>query len=278
MTLQIDSMSREELARVLDWAAAEGWNPGLDDAAAFHDADPDGFLMGRLNGEPVAAISAVCHSETFGFLGLYICRPEYRGRGYGMALWDAAMLRFGDRRVGLDGVVAQQENYRKSGFALAHQSRRYSGAIGGRDSGRYRRPDRDMLPSLLALDREMAGVARPAYAGAWFTATPSRLTLLEAAGDRIAALGTIRACRHGHKIGPLYAPSAESALALIRALVAQAGAQEVSIDVTESNAACLSLVAELGLVTAFSCARMYKGEAPTRPLERVFGEMTFELG
>src|SRR5262245_49128429 len=44
MGYEIRTMSRAELGLALDWAAAEGWNPGLDDATPFHVADPAGFL------------------------------------------------------------------------------------------------------------------------------------------------------------------------------------------------------------------------------------------
>ncbi len=37
------------------------------------------------------------------------------------------MARLGARTVGLDGVVAQQENYKKSGFVLAHRNVRHGG-------------------------------------------------------------------------------------------------------------------------------------------------------
>ena len=53
----IRSMTRPEFDLALDWAAAEGWNPGLHDAAAFHAADPEGFLIGLLDGQPVAIVT-----------------------------------------------------------------------------------------------------------------------------------------------------------------------------------------------------------------------------
>ena len=95
--MRIAPMTLADLETALDWAAAEGWNPGLDDAEAFLAADPGGFLMGRVDGEPVASISAVRHSAGFGFLGLYICRPEHRGRGLGWQMWQAAMARLRHR-------------------------------------------------------------------------------------------------------------------------------------------------------------------------------------
>ena len=38
-TLVVHAMSRAEMDLAVEWAAAEGWNPGLDDADAFFAAD-----------------------------------------------------------------------------------------------------------------------------------------------------------------------------------------------------------------------------------------------
>lgn len=35
--------SLSDLDTMVDWAAREGWNPGLRDADSFHTADPTGF-------------------------------------------------------------------------------------------------------------------------------------------------------------------------------------------------------------------------------------------
>ena len=56
--LAIRTMRREEVAFAIDLAAREGWNPGLHDAECFFSADPGGFLIGELDGEPVGCISA----------------------------------------------------------------------------------------------------------------------------------------------------------------------------------------------------------------------------
>src|SRR5215210_8936288 len=83
--------SRGELDLTVEWAANEGWNPGLSDAECFYAADPEGFLLAFRDGEPVASISVVRYGSDFGFLGLYIVRPNLRGRGYGYQLWRAGM-------------------------------------------------------------------------------------------------------------------------------------------------------------------------------------------
>jgi GNAT superfamily N-acetyltransferase len=127
------SMTPAEVGTTIEWAASEGWNPGLHDAECYAAADPEGFFVGLLDGEPVATISAIRYGASFGFIGLYIVRPEHRGKGYGLQIWNAGMRYLEGRNVGLDGVVAQQENYRKSGFRLAYRNVRYEGA-GGDDS------------------------------------------------------------------------------------------------------------------------------------------------
>ena len=138
--LVLRRMTEADLNRALDWAAAEGWNPGLDDAHCFYAADAQGFFLGELDGRPVGCVSAVRYGAGFGFLGLYIVAAESRGRGFGLALWRAALDHLGDRVIGLDGVVAQQENYRKSGFRLAFRNIRQRGWGGGSAPARSDRP------------------------------------------------------------------------------------------------------------------------------------------
>ena len=120
-------MRRDEVQLAVDWAAQEGWNPGLHDAPCFHAADPQGFLVAEVDGEPAGCISAVSYAGRFGFIGLYIVVPARRGQGIGLRLWGEAMSRLSGHVVGLDGVPSQQENYRRSGFALAWWNVRFAG-------------------------------------------------------------------------------------------------------------------------------------------------------
>ena len=127
--LRIRRMRPDEISIAVDWAAAEGWNPGLADAACFSTIDPDGFLIGELGGAPAATICCVNYGATFAFLGLYIVRKDVRGCGYGLHIWNAAPAHAGPRVIGLDGVVAQQQNYKKSGFKFAYANVRYGGTV-----------------------------------------------------------------------------------------------------------------------------------------------------
>lgn len=271
-------MSPADLDAAIDWAAAEGWNPGLHDAARFRAADPAGFLALHEDGRPVASISVVRYGAGFGFLGLYIVRPEYRGRGLGLALWQAGMAHLDGCTVGLDGVLAQQANYARSGFALAHRNVRYAGRPTPSASAdpRVRPVDETMLPALEAFDRAHFPAPRPAFLRGWLLGEGHVGRALVADGA-VVGYGVRRACRDGAKIGPLFARDAAAAEALALSLI-EGVTGTVALDVPEPNAEAVALAGRLGLAPVFETARMYRGPAPDLPLEQVFGITTFELG
>ena len=282
----IRTMRRDELAIAVDWAAAEGWNPGLHDAGCFYAADAEGFLMGLLDGEPTASISAVKYDDAFGFLGFYIVKPELRGQRYGWQIWQAGLARLKGCNVGLDGVVEQQENYLKSGFKLAHRNVRYEGF--GRDgelavatsNGEYELVELPSVPFevLMAYDKEIFLCDRKDFLQCWIKSPQhKRIGLMH--HQKLAGYGVLRPCRQGCKIGPLFADNAQFAEALFRSLVASVKAGSAFyLDVPSVNEAAMSLAEKYGMKRVFETARMYTQQAPELPLNRIFGITTFELG
>ncbi|HEY6994797.1 MAG TPA: GNAT family N-acetyltransferase [Xanthobacteraceae bacterium] len=293
--LRIRVMRPEEIAIAADWAAAEGWNPGLADAPCFATVDPEGFFIGERDGEPAATVSCVNYDARFAFLGFYIVRPDLRGRGYGLRMWNAAVAHAGARVIGLDGVVAQQDNYRKSGFALAYANVRYGGTVAARtiESPRWplaslasaaAAPPAGVVPlsevpfaAVAADDATVFPAPRAAFLRAWIAA-PGHVGRALLRDGSLAAWGVIRQCRTGWKIGPLVADDRAAAEAVLAALLADAGGGEIFLDIPSVNRDAVALAQELGLAPVFETARMYTG--PIRPvrLERVFGVTTFELG
>jgi ribosomal protein S18 acetylase RimI-like enzyme len=276
----IRAMTRKDVDVAIEWAAAEGWNPGLADANCFHAADPGGFFVGLLDDEPIATISAVKYGESFAFVGFYIVKPGHRGQGFGLRIWNAALATVKGRNVGLDGVVDQQGNYRKSGFALAYRNVRYAGA------GRGRKPTNEGVVPLSSVDidridhydRAFFREPRTAFLRCWIQQPGSAAVGILARG-RLAGYAVLRACRSGYKIGPLFADNPEVAERLFNALLSTAPASApVFLDVPEVNLAALDLVRRHEMTAVFETARMYTGEFPDPPFERLFGVTSFELG
>ena len=274
----IRTMTRADLDLALTWAEAEGWNPGRADAAAFRGADPDGFLMAYVDGDPVASLSIVRFGDATAFLGLYICRPAYRGRGIGHALWRAGMDRLAPRTTGLDGVVDQQANYARSGFVRSHPNLRVSGPLVPEG------PDRTMpltpatLGAALALDRAVTGFDRSAFMRGWLCGDPDRVARILVRDGRVTALGVRRPCVSGAKIGPLLAEGRADAAAMLDGLAHGAGTDRFSIDVPAANPAAMAVVEARGLSPEFETARMWRGPAPLQDLGRTYGIGTLELG
>ncbi len=278
----IRTMTREEIDMAVDWAAGEGWNPGFHDADCFFAADPEGFLVGLLDEEPVGCISAVSYGGTYGFLGFYIVKQEFRGKGYGIQLWNAALERLPAMNMGLDGVVAQQGNYERSGFRIAHRNIRWEWKKSKVESGKSGHEPVNLteLPfeTLSTYDRRMFGVNRDQFLHLWINRPLSR-ALGTVRGGRLTGYGVIRACRKGFKIGPLFADNERLAESLFLALTEHlAPGSPVFLDTPEVNAAAVHLAKQYHMEMVFETARMYlKGQADI-PLDKWFGVTTFELG
>src|ERR1700722_7881323 len=196
--LSIRTMRPDEISIAVNWAAAEGWNPGLADDACFAAVDPEGFLIGELDGAPAATVSCVNYGASFAFLGFYIVREDLRGRGYGLRIWNAAIAHAGPRVIGLDGVVAQQQNYRKSGFELAYANVRYSGTVAAPDA-----PQAGVialaevpLAAVEAYDATVFPAPRPAFLRAWI-GSPGHVGCALMRDGGLVGWGVIRPCRGG---------------------------------------------------------------------------------
>lgn len=276
----IRKASRADLDILIDWAAREGWNPGLDDASAFWAADPEGYWIAEEEGVVAAALSLVRYGEAYAFLGFYMAHPDYRGQGIGFTLWQKAVSAAGDRAIGLDGVVAQQDNYRKSGFAYAHANFRFGGEV------QCTEPPGTELVSvspvhvamLIDYDARFNPVRRDAFLREWLKPFSTRESFALIRNAEVLGYGTIRACREGYKIGPLFADTETGADLIFRKLVTSVGGGRVYLDIPEPNAASRALCDRYNLKPVFETARMYRGPAPELPLGQIYGITTYELG
>jgi hypothetical protein len=285
--LEITRATGDDWPVFRSWAAGEGWNPGPADGGCFLAQDPDGFFLGRIGGRPVSAISLVNYGDTFSFLGFYLVHPDFRGLGHGYATWRAGLRHAGDRVVGLDGVLAQQDNYRRSGFRLAHRNIRYVGEVA---AGTPAAAGPDVVPAaeagleaIGAYDGRCFPAERPVFLRHWLTA-PGHIALAAVRDGELAGYGVIRPAPDFAKIGPLFADDAEVAETLFGALVSGlaaatgSAAVEVALDVPEPTAAAVALAERHGMKPSFETARMYTGDVRAVDLDRVFGISSFELG
>lgn len=277
MTTVIRQLSLPEVAELLFWAKDEGWNPGIEDAEPFHAADPAGFLGCFVDDRMVAGISAVASGAEFGFIGLYICHPDFRGQGYGLEVWNAGMAHLGSRTIGLDGVPARQDNYRRMGFKPAYRTWRYSGRFTpGHVDPSVVAVGPDLVAAVSEFDRLHYPGQRPAFLAKWLGAP--RIARAMIRDGRITAYGVLRKCHEGYKIGPLFAENEVDADLVFVALCACSNAETVAVDVPEPAAGFSAYLDGLAFEKGFDTMRMYRGPVRDIPVRGIFGVTTLELG
>lgn len=277
----IRNMTRPELDTAIAWAKQEGWRPGLHDADHYYQTDPNGFFIGLLDGEPIGCVSAVKYADDFGFIGFYIVKPEWRGQGFGMRLWQTAMDSLQGRNIGLDGVVEQQHNYQKSGFHTAYRQIRYQGNTGNaKPTANPNIAAINTIPfgELLRYDNRHFPALRVEFLQSWIKQKQGA-ALAVLTENKLSGYGVIRTCDGGYRIGPLFADSHHDAAQLLSALLSQLpGHSDFFIDVPEPNQDALKLVASYGMQPVFEAARMYTQKNPAIALQGVFGVTSLELG
>lgn len=276
----IRQMERDDVELAVDWAAGEGWNPGLNDASCFYITDPQGFFIGEIDGRPIGCISAVSYGEHYGFIGFYIIRKELRGRWFGVELGRRAMKYLGNRNIGIDGVVEKIKNYEKFGFTLAHRNIRYEGKGGG--SGH----DKAGIVDLSTVSFEMVNsydaaifpARRDTFLKNWIVQAGS-ISLGFLKGGVVKGYGVMRPCRIGFKIGPLFADSADIARRLFSAMRGKVSMQtSIFFDIPDISPAARALAEDHAMKPVFETGRMYTGKMPAVPWEKIFGITSFELG
>ncbi|SEN47038.1 GNAT family N-acetyltransferase [Nitrosomonas marina] len=286
--LIIRSMTRPEVDILIEWAANEGWNPGLHDAGLFWAADSEAFIAAEYDGRLIGGGAITAYRDEFGFMGFFVILPEYRGRGFGNILWHArrnrllARLRPG-ASIGLDGVFAMQDYYAKGGFVFSHRDIRFRAEIPEHyptvlnDKAEIVPLASVPLDQVLAFDRTCFPASRTAFLQVWVN-QPDALALGCLHDGKFAGYGVVRRCLEGFKIGPLFANDSHIAEALYARLAAFAAGGPLYLDAPENNPAAIAFAEQHSMIEVFGCARMYLGPAPALAHEHIFGVTTFELG
>jgi len=286
--LVIRNMTRPEVDELIGWATREGWNPGLDDAECFWATNPNAFTAAELAGELIGSVASTAYQDEFGFMGLFIVRPEFRGRGLGNTLWHARCKRLLARlrpgaSIGLDGALEMQDYYTKGGFVFSHRNFRFRAEL----------PERTVPPTVdsedivplaeipfaqvLDYDRACFPALRATFLQGWLSQPHTAAFGCRRAGS-LSGYGVVRRCGQGYKIGPLFADDIQAAQALYASLAKSAVGGPLFLDAPENNPTALELVHRHRMVEVFGCSRMYLGPAPTIAHQRIFGITTIEFG
>ena len=283
-------MTRAELDVIVEWAANEGWNPGLHDADIFWATDPDAFIAAELKGEMIGGGSIVNYGGVCGFMGFFLIHPQFRGRGFGAQLWLARRERLIKRlqapaRIEMDGVFNMQSFYAKGGFQFLHRDFRFQATASAQSNVPASNSTLCDVVDLSTLafdeinqyDQTIFMAPRPQFLRRWIS-QPACHALGATHNGKLVGYAIARPSRTGYRIGPLFANDPTIARMLFQSLLTRLPHQQVQIDVPECNTAGVEMVKSSGFQEVFGCARMAFGPPLPRPLQNIFGVTTFELG
>ncbi|WP_107038006.1 GNAT family N-acetyltransferase [Brumimicrobium mesophilum] len=282
-SFELKRLNKQGLSTLMQWALKEGWNPGENDIDAFWDADPDGFYGIYNENELIAGGAVISYNQEFGFMGLFIVHPDFRGKGIGNKLWylrrDLLINRLNTGApIGMDGVVAMQPFYEKGGFKKDFRDERYEfqgqkSSVSNKLSS-IKSADID---TIMAYDLKRFGFPRTEFLKTWLT-LPNSKGFKYVEKDLIKGYAVIRKVKSGYKIGPLFAENKEIAEEIFKACLNTVEGQSVYLDIPVINEEAVKLVKKYNGKYVFECARMYYGEVPKVDVGKVFGITTFELG
>jgi GNAT superfamily N-acetyltransferase len=275
--LKVRNLTKDEVSLIVDWAAEEGWNPGINDADAFYAADPDGFF-GAFDDQGLAGCySLVQYEGDAAFGGFFIVRPDLRGSGIGNQLLQDVLLRAKDKNLGIDGVINMVPKYQRSGFISSHENARFRGVGGGSMPDGLEIIEALAMPDLEEYDANFFPSKRGKFLDV-FLDQPGIVGLASMKGEDILGYGLMRKCRRGRKIGPLFANDGPTARMIAEGLLSMAPGEETFLDVPLINHQATDLADGLGMVPEFRTARLYTKYLPNIRWEGVFGITTLELG
>jgi len=280
MGYKIRNATRKEVDVMVDWARKEGWNPGLHDADCFYTQDPNGFFVGLLYNKIIAAVSAVRYDNTYGFMGFYIVKKQFRGKGYGMKIFQKGWNYLGDRNIGGDGVLENLKKYARVGLKLAHLNARYQGfGTGTNIVGPNVVKMQDISFNKLAkYDDSVFGFKRHAFLKCWIN-QPENFAYGVVKNGKLLGYGVLRKCFEGYKIGPLFADNSPIANKLFESLIGRVSKKDkVFFDIPETNMGTLAIVKKYKMKKVFATGRIYTKGQPNFPLEKWYGVTSFELG
>jgi predicted N-acetyltransferase YhbS len=215
----------------------------------------------------------------WGCFGMLIVANDQQGRGLGAQLMDAALAALEDRAVQLHATPAGQSLYRRLGFAPAGTITQHQGPAAApppaplAPSQHLRPATAADLPALAALDTEATGMDRTRALAALLA--HGQALLLERNGQP-EGFAMLRPFGRGEVIGPVIAPDAAAAWALIAHFLAARAGAFLRIDITDP--ALAAPLAAHGLVAVDEALRMVRGTPHAPGATRSFALVNQALG
>lgn len=258
------------LPQALALSRAEGWPHRAEDWALLSGL---GRGVAALRGDRVMGTALAVPFGPVGLCSMILVQADARGQGLGRQLVAAAMATAAPQEWRLVATPAGMPLYRALGFQARGPVTQHQGLWTGRGQAADRAGPTD-LDALAALDRAATGADRRSLLAALLAA--GRIVVLR--GPRgIAGYAALRPFGRGEVAGPVIAPDAAAAQALLSALLADRQGCFIRVDL--DGDALGPWLAARGLAGVDTGIAMARGTPPpTAPGPRRFALAAQALG
>ncbi|WP_338130465.1 GNAT family N-acetyltransferase [Cohnella ginsengisoli] len=234
--------------------------------------DREGCFLAEFDGQAAATMTTIRYGDRFGWIGMVLVHPEFRGRGIATQLLQLGIRHLRDqgvRCVKLDATAMGKKVYVPLGFAEEYDVRRYELEASpsmresiGEDAAGYRGEVR----TLTEADLEEIAVYDAAIFGADRRAVLERLRAREpkyafVTRDDRGITGYLMA-HQGYEavqIGPWAASDDRAAESLLAVLLAEVGTGRIYFDLPCPNVQGIQMAEKAGFRIQRTFCRMYLG-------------------
>jgi ribosomal protein S18 acetylase RimI-like enzyme len=258
--------------------AHAGWNQLPADWERFLATEPDGCFVAEWSGSPAGTATTIIYGAELAWIGMVLVHPDRRRRGIGQALLQRCIGHLrgrGVRCIKLDATPLGKPVYDGLGFQDEWTLTRWERSGPPDPSAAsdpttrirdWRETDADRLERI---DTAAFGVSRRRLLAELGKQSRGALVAESETGDPIGH-GRLRQGARAFHLGPVVARSAETAIAIIEALLTRhvAGADgKIFWDIPDQNTAAVAWAGEHGFTIQRTLTRMYLGDntAPGDP-------------
>jgi len=273
----IQSANINQLRTILEWGCAEGWNIGPEESVPYLAADPSGYLVMIEDGELIAAICNVHHSDQHSFMGLYQCRKDRRGRGNGLAIWNAALEYGGSRNMHCEAVPWMEKKYEKSGFVRTATTKSYNGSF-KKKSECLVANDSQVIDRIIAKDTISIGYDRGNFLRSFLSSSDKRKTCYIERDGALVGSCTWRVVPKGLYVGPFYANNKEDAIQLLNSCPFECDGVFTQMNIPEHSALDQLVQDEFDFKFEFHTISMTKGTPPQQSVPEYYSLGSLSLG
>jgi len=290
--LRIRALSERDISFAMTLKNIAGWNQTEQDWRDYLYYDREGCFLAEFDGEKAATMTTIRYGTYFGWIGMVLVHPDYRGRGVATQLLQSGIRHLRDqgvRCIKLDATAMGKKVYVPLGFEEEYDVRRYEldtasalsvpkhtaafGSAGGVQplTGAH-------LKEIAAYDETIFGANRSAVLERLAIREPQYCFFTR---DDRGMTGYLMA-HQGYEavqIGPWAASDVHAAEALLTALLASVGEGKVFFDLPCPNVQGIGLAEKAGFRIQRTFCRMHLGNNayPGEP-QLVYGTSGAEKG